>query len=174
MRQHHQQFLSTLAVLGVVIAAAPASAQGGSDDWSRIIHRRACHPDNPCPLRAGLLWDSTNVGPRYPYVLEQAFVGGEAVVTFQVGADGVVDSNSVAVVRTSHQLFADAATAAVRRWRFGAETEQRPPEPVSVQVHLVFSHERFCRDNSSSQHTGWAATNQLVTAVCVRRTPPSN
>src|SRR5690606_20148304 len=103
MLQHHQQFLSTLTVLGVVLAAAPASAQGGSDDWSRITHPRTCHPNNPCPLRAGLLWDSTTVGPRYPVVLEQAFVGGETVVTFQVGADGVVDSNSVTVVRTSNR-----------------------------------------------------------------------
>lgn len=173
MWQHNRLFLSVLAVSGSIFATAPASAQEGSGDWSRIIRHRSCHPDNPCPARKGLLWDSTNVGPRYPLVMIAVGIGGETVLTFRVGVDGAVDSNSVTVVRTSNDAFAATSIEAVRLWRFGVESDQRPPEPISVQVQLIFSHEGVCGDSAAQQRTGWAATNQMVAAACAQQVPRS-
>lgn len=171
MRQAERLFPSMLAVIVGLAAAAPAAAQATQGDWSRILRDRTCTPEIACPPRAGMVWDSTNTGPRYPEVLKQVGIGGEVVVSFTVNADGAVDTNSVSVVRTSSQAFTGMAIQAVRRWRFRADSGQRLPASVSAQVQLIFSHEGSCGDATSQQRMGWAAWNQLVTRTCVRSIP---
>jgi len=56
-----------------------------------------------------------DVEPDYPFKLE-SILTGKAVVVFTVRADGKVADTSV--VEADDVLFAEAAVAAVRKWRF--------------------------------------------------------
>lgn len=173
MSQHARSFLPAVGVMMLLLAPAPASAQGATGDWSHIIRTRGCHPDSPCPPREGMLWDPTNITPTYPGAMKAVGVGGETVLTFQVRADGLVDSSSVAVVRTSNQAFVRTSIAAIRAWRFGVEAEGRPAGSMPVQVHLIFSHQGVCQGSPQTQPIGWAAANQLVIGACVVQIPKS-
>lgn len=166
-----RSFLHVLSVVGVILAAPPASAQGASTEWSRILRERWCHPEQPCPPRQGLVWDTANASPRYPEVLRGVGVGGEVVLSFTVGTTGAVNPASVTVVRTSNRAFNDVAITAVHGWRFGADGEQRIPESVPVQLHLIFAHHGVCPTDDDRQRIGWGAGNQLVVSGCVRRVP---
>ena len=131
------------------VAVAAQDAVGG--DWSRIIRTRWCPVEESCAARKGLVWDSTNAWPTYPPVLVAAGVGGDITLTFRVGADGVVDANSVTVVRASNAALSAPAIAAVRHWRFGAEAHGLPSTPVPVQVHLLFAHAGACTASSPAR-----------------------
>lgn len=155
-------------VLGAMLmtpGAAPAQDYLGGD-WSRIIRSRSCPVTRDCPPRQGLVWDTTNALPPYPPALWGGGIGGDVVVSFQVGADGTVDSSSVTVVRASNTAFKAPAISTVRRWRFGFETEGRPSPSITAQVHLLYANELGCKDGHRQQLTGWAGPNQLVMGVC--------
>ncbi|HRP07021.1 MAG TPA: TonB family protein [Gemmatimonadales bacterium] len=116
-----------------------------------------------------MLWDSANAAPRYPVVMQQVGIGGEAVLSFRVSPDGVVEPGSVAVLSASNDAFVRGSVEAVSSWRFRTQIEQRPQEPVPVQVKLIFAHLGSCQGSPAQQHIGWGADNQLVTATCVER-----
>lgn len=159
--------VSALVLSAMLLTPGAAPAQdflGG--DWSRIIRRRSCPVTTDCPPRQGLVWDTTNVLPPYPPALWGGGIGGDVVVSFQVGADGTVDSSSVTVVRASNTAFKAPAISTVRRWRFGFETEGRPSPSITAQVHLLYANELGCKDGHRQQLTGWAGPNQLVMGVC--------
>lgn len=166
-------FPHILSGLALVVAAQPAAAQGAPADWSRILRERWCHPEQPCPPRQGLVWDSANASPKYPEVLRGVGVGGEVVLSFTVGTTGVVNPGSVMVVRTSNRAFNAAAITAVQGWTFGADGEQRIPDSVPVQLHLIFASQGVCPTDDDRQRIGWGAWNQLVVSACVRRVPRS-
>lgn len=163
-----RQAIVSALVLSVVLLtpnAAPAQDYLGGD-WSTIIRSRRCPVAKDCPPRQGLVWDTTNALPIYPPAMRAAGIGGEAVVSFQVGADGTVDSSSVTVVRATNTAFKAPAIGTVRRWRFGFEAEGRPSLSITAQVHLLFAQEIGCKEGPSRQWTGWAGPNQLVMAMC--------
>lgn len=59
-----------------------------------------------------------SASPRYPDILRQAGVEGEALVSFVVDTAGRVDVASFKVVRSTHELFAVAVRSALPRMRF--------------------------------------------------------
>ena len=159
--------VSTLMLSAMLLMPAAAPAQDYLwGDWSRIISHRSCSVSRECQPRVGLVWDTANALPIYPAALRAAGIGGEAVVSFQVGADGAVDSSSVTVVRASNTAFKAPAISTVRRWRFGFEAEGRPSPSITAQVHLLYANELGCKDGHRQQLTGWAGPNQLVMGVC--------
>ena len=169
-----RQAIVSALVLSVVLmtpGAAPAQDYLGGD-WSTIIRSRRCPVAKDCPPRQGLVWDTTNVVP-YPPALWGAGIGGDAVVSFRVAADGTVDSSSVTIVRASNTAFAAPSISAVRRWRFGFETEGRPASPAPVQVHVVFAHEGACKGTPRQRWSAWAAPNQVVIGACMTVIPRS-
>lgn len=166
--------VSALALLTALLIPRTAPAQdflGG--DWSRIIRGRSCPVAQDCPPRQGLVWDTTNALPAYPPALRAAGIGGDAVVSFRVGADGAVDSSSVTVVRASNTAFKAPAISAVRRWRFGLETEGRPASAAPVQMQFVFAHEGDCKGTPRERWSAWAAPNQVVIGACMTVIPRS-
>ena len=169
-----QAIVSALVSSVVLLTPGTAPAQdylGG--DWATIIRSRRCPVAMDCPARVGLVWDSTNALPTYPVALWAAYIGGDAVVSFGVGADGAVDSSSVTVVRASNTAFKATAISAVRRWRFGFETEGRPASPAPVQVHVVFAHQGDCKGTPRERWSAWAAPNQVVIGACMTVIPRS-
>ena len=54
--------------------------------------------------------------PVYPLAMRQAGMGGEAVVEFVVGSDGLV--YNATVTSSTGEAFADAAVTAVSQWVF--------------------------------------------------------
>lgn len=168
-----QIILVDLGLILVVVLPRAATAQDTHWEWSRIIRSRWCPADNPCPARAGLLWDSTNAAPTYPTVLAAVGVGGEVVLTFMVNANGTVDEGSVTVVHASNRAFSQPSIDAVRTWRFGAEAEGRPSEAVPMRVQLLFAHEGACKGIPPSQRIGWAGADQLVISTCAASIPRS-
>ena len=161
-----------LSAMLMTPGAAPAQDYLGGE-WSRIISHRSCSVSRECPPRVGLVWDTTNAPPIYPPALRSAGIGGEALVSFQVGADGTVDSSSVTVVRASNTAFKAPAISTVRRWRFGFETEGRPASSAPVQVHVVYAHEGDCKGSPRERWSAWAAPNQVVIGACMRVIPRS-
>lgn len=168
---------TTRAVVGVVgtlaLLVAPASirAQEAIDDWSTILRgHRACYPD-PCTSRPGLVWDSTNVVPGYPPVMRAVGIGGEAVLSFAVEADGRVDPASVTVVRATNRAFEPSAIDAVAQWRFGVEAPGRPTGIIRSQVRIVYVHQGACRGAPEGQRWGWATRNELGIFACVTLIP---
>ncbi|MGD9522428.1 MAG: energy transducer TonB [Gemmatimonadales bacterium] len=168
---------TTRAVVGVVgtlaLLVAPASirAQDALDDWSTILRgHRACYPD-PCTSRPGLVWDSSNVVPGYPPVMRAVGIGGEAVLSFAVEADGRVDQASVTVVRATNRAFEPSAIEAVAQWRFGTEAPGRPAGIIRSQVRIVYVHQGACRGAPEGQRWGWATRNELGIVVCVTLIP---
>ncbi len=154
-----------LSAMLMTPGAAPAQDYLGGE-WSRIISHRSCSVSRECPPRVGLVWDTTNAPPIYPPALRSAGIGGEALVSFQVGADGTVDSSSVTVVRASNTAFKAPAISTVRKWRFRFEAAGRPSPSITAQVHLLYANELGCKDGHRQQLTGWAGPNQLVMGVC--------
>ncbi len=174
LRMSRQAIVSIL-VLSIVLMtprAAPAQDYLGGD-WATIIRSRRCPVAKDCPARVGLVWDSTNALPTYPPAFRGAGIGGDAVVSFGVGADGAVDSSSVTVVRASNTAFKATAISAVRRWRFGFETEGRPAAAGPVQVHFVFAHQGDCKGTPRERWSAWAAPNQVVIGACMTVIPRS-
>ncbi len=142
------------------------SAQGTLAEWSHVIRPRWCDPQNPCPARMGMLWDSTNKPPRYPPVLAEAGMGGEVVLWFGVLPNGLVDSSSVIVIGSTHKAFVQSTVNAVRTWRFGAEATPRPKSAITVEMRIVYAHAGACRTASKEPMVAWATADQLVMVAC--------
>jgi beta-lactamase regulating signal transducer with metallopeptidase domain len=65
--------------------------------------------------------------PRYPEILKSAGVTGSTLVMFVVDTSGLVDASTFKVVRTAHQLFANAVKASLGGMKFlPAEAGNRP------------------------------------------------
>lgn len=77
--------------------------------------------------------------PIYPYPLEESGLNGEATVSFVVDTDGAVQD--VKVVKATHPLFAAAAAAAVRRWRFVPGKKDGHPCATALSDVLRFRHD---------------------------------
>jgi TonB family protein len=64
-----------------------------------------------------VLFDSACLTPRHPDILRQAAIEGRVVVRFVVDTTGAVDSGSVRVLSSSHQLLERPARAAIATCR---------------------------------------------------------
>jgi len=79
------------------------------------------------------------VSPRYPTMLRERGVEGSATLRFVVDTTGRVEPASVAVVASTHELFAAAARAALPSLRF--TPAQAGGRRVRQLVELPFSFE---------------------------------
>lgn len=161
----------TMGTIALLCTPTHSAAQVEAGDWSRIIQPRQCLPNRPCPPRTGLVWDSSNAFPRYPEVMAAVGIGGEVVLAFRVNEAGVVESGSIAILRTSNQAFVQTSVDRVSRWRFAVDGEGRPSGPIIVEVQLTFAHMGMCPDNIRRNATGWGRFNQFVVTTCSVRIP---
>ncbi|WP_285419063.1 TonB family protein [Pseudomonas sp. efr-133-TYG-5] len=75
--------------------------------------------------------------PVYPRTLQRAGITGDVQVSFIAHADGSV--SEVSVLHSDHPQLADAAVAAVRRWRFKPWTVSADtPATQDVRAPLAF------------------------------------
>jgi TonB family protein len=68
-----------------------------------------------------------NPAPRYPDMLRSANVEGSALVRFYTDANGVPDMSTLAVVKSSHQLFTDAVKAVLPKWHLAKNSAVEMP-----------------------------------------------
>lgn len=81
----------------------------------------------------------SNMPARYPDVLRTAKIEGQVLAQFTVDANGVPDSATFKVLKSSHDLFSDAVRANISSMRFSpAEVGGRPVKQL-VQMPFVFS-----------------------------------
>ena len=80
------------------------------------------------------------VTPRYPEILRQAGVEGEALVSFVVDEAGNADASTFKVIRATHELFATAVRQALPQMRFvaaevgGKKVKQLVEQPFSFTL----------------------------------------
>jgi protein TonB len=77
--------------------------------------------------------------PRYPDILKTAGVEGEVIVSFVVDTLGMADPLSLRVLKSTHQLFADAVVAAVPNMRFFPALVGGRPVKQLVMEPFVFN-----------------------------------
>ncbi|MDA7916625.1 energy transducer TonB [bacterium] len=75
--------------------------------------------------------------PRYPHDMRRSGIDGEVMVKLVVGPDGRV--RAAEAVKYSHRPFAEAATAAVKKWRFQPGKRQGRRVAFRVTVPVLFS-----------------------------------
>lgn len=80
-----------------------------------------------------------NRAPRYPDVLRLADIEGEVLAQFIVDENGVADSTSFTVLRSTHALFTNAVLSSITSFRFNpAELNGRRVKQL-VQMPFQFS-----------------------------------
>jgi TonB family protein len=77
--------------------------------------------------------------PRYPDILKSAGVEGGTVAAFVVNPDGGIDTSSIKIVYTSHELFAAAFRAAAPNMHFRPAVVNGRPVRQLVQEPFVFN-----------------------------------
>lgn len=94
----------------------PPTSEKPARDISTLLQSRLVYLPDAVDSVAYLL--EGTLSPVYPESLFRANVGGSVTVRFVVDTAGVVEMPSVEIVASTHQLFADAATVALREARF--------------------------------------------------------
>ncbi len=77
--------------------------------------------------------------PRFPDELRTAGVEGEVLAQFVVGTEGLVDTMTFKVLKTSHPLFTSAVRANLSAMRFSPALVGGRPVKQLVQMPFVFS-----------------------------------
>jgi periplasmic protein TonB len=75
--------------------------------------------------------------PQYPFALRRDGIPGEAVTDFIVDTDGNVQR--AYAIRATHPAFADAAVAAVMKWKFKPGRKNGREVNTHMQVPIVFT-----------------------------------
>lgn len=109
----------TLAPVALLLVAACAGRGSAAAD-SGFTYREVIVEQAPERLRGA-------PGPRYPAALIPSGTTGRVIVRFAVTEDGSVDTTTLAIVSSTHPLFAAAVLAALPGMRF------RPAEMASQQ-----------------------------------------
>ena len=114
----------------------------GAAFWAVEQHRIAIHPRDLYPPTPGAGYDTYfenqverpaahrlgNPPPKYPPMLRSANVEGAVLVQFVVDTLGRVDSTTVHVLKSTHDLFTNAVKDVVFRYKF------RPAELAGRKV----------------------------------------
>jgi TonB family protein len=124
-------------VLAIVSQGLSAQAEPASIVDARI--NRYCHPPDECVLRGALLWDSTNVMPRYPEIMRQVRIESDGRIEFVVQPDGTVDPASIRMSGFTNRGFEQTALDAVRKWRFRVAATDRPTGPIPTSIEMTFA-----------------------------------
>jgi TonB family protein len=80
---------------------------------------------------------SQGARPVYPFALRRAGIGGQAVISFVVGADGEI--HDVQGIRATHPGFEQAAVDAVKKWKFTSGQKAGLPVNTRMRIPVVFS-----------------------------------
>lgn len=81
-----------------------------------------------------------SVAPRYPQIMRQAGVEGEVLAQFVVDEDGRADVATFKVLKSSHELFAQAVHSALPEMRYtpaevrGKRVRQLVQEPFAFRI----------------------------------------
>jgi beta-lactamase regulating signal transducer with metallopeptidase domain len=81
-----------------------------------------------------------SASPVYPGILKLAGVEGETLTSFVVDTTGLADVTSLKIIKTTHQLFANAVAAALPNMRFtaalvgGRKVKQLVMQPFMFQI----------------------------------------
>lgn len=109
----------------------------------------------------------TAVQPVYPEALGAQGEVGAAIVEIVVGTDGRV--TTVSVLRSTHQEFADAATAALQQWEFTPGLKDGVAVATRWRLAMNFA--------TTERETGWtwkvAPRPSLGNYTVVRVNPPA-
>jgi protein TonB len=80
-----------------------------------------------------------NRAPRYPDLLRSAKIEGQVLAQFIVDENGIADSTSITVLRSTHDLFTNAVLSTIGSFRFNpAELGGRRVKQL-VQMPFQFS-----------------------------------
>jgi protein TonB len=80
----------------------------------------------------------SSVQPKYPEMARTMHAGGDVVMSAVIGKDGVV--KSVKVI-SGHALLRDAASNAVKQWRYKPATLDGQPVEATTQVTVKFGQQ---------------------------------
>jgi TonB family protein len=97
--------------------------------------------DTPASLVAG------SAVPDYPDSLRREGIGGKVVIELVVNGDGNLDTMSVNLVSSTHQLFTDAVQQALATAKFKAATLRSRPVRQVLQVPFVFKPEKVSQNH---------------------------
>jgi periplasmic protein TonB len=81
-----------------------------------------------------------STGPRYPDILRSAGVEGEVLAQFVVDTTGRAERGNIKILRSSHDLFAQAVTNALPNMKFipaevgGRKVKQLVQQPFTFQI----------------------------------------
>lgn len=158
------------AVLATAIALKPPIAMAQEPVW--IVDARInqfCHPPDSCVLRGGLIWDTTNVTPRYPEVMRSVGIDGEVLVTFGIRPDGSVADSSIVITRITNRAFEQSVRDAVRRWKFRIESSDHPTAAIPTAMSVIFALADGCSEGMTRPITSLmvrAAETRLIVMAC--------
>jgi len=97
--------------------------------------------DTPAALVAG------SALPEYPDSLRREGIGGKVVIELVVNGDGSLDTASVNLVSSTHQLFTEAVQQALAGAKFKAATLRSRPVRQVLQVPFVFKAEKLSQNH---------------------------
>lgn len=97
--------------------------------------------DTPASLVAG------SAIPQYPDSLWRQGIGGRVVIELVVNTDGSLDTTSVNLVSSTHQLFTDAVQQALASAKFKVATLRSRPVRQILQVPFVFKTEKISQNH---------------------------
>lgn len=165
-----------LALLSALLLPNVAEAQQATLSPIRDARiNRYCHPPDECVLRGALLWDSTNVAPRYPEIMNSVGIQGEARAEFRVQPDGSVDPASIVVSRVTNRAFQQVVVDAVRTWKFRVATPDTPAVPVPTAIDVVFALADQCPAGLTRPITSLDTSDRearLIVMACRDTGPP--
>lgn len=102
--------------------------QRGAEDSTVYLW---CAVDRPAQLHIGRL-------PSYPDLLRSANVSGHVDLRIIIGKDGKVESRTLGVYKSTHELFTDAAKAAVLKWAAAPAFIGRSPVRQELKFEFDF------------------------------------
>lgn len=139
--------IKVVVICSAFLVLLPRGAEAQQRDTTRIVDARInryCHPPDECVLRGALIWDTTNVAPRYPEIMRSVGIQGDARATFLVRPDGTVDPASIVVSPITNRAFQQMVINAVGTWKFRVAASERPNGPVPTAMDFIFALADHC------------------------------
>lgn len=171
---------SALAFVALLAAVPMVVSAQSPDSAVRIVDaqiNRYCHEPDQCVLRGALLWDTTNVAPRYPEVMRSVGIHGEVELRFMVQPDGTVDGESIVIERATNRAFEQFSLNAARQWKFRIESQDKPITAVPTALTILYALADRCPAGMSGPLTSLASVGQdtrLIVMVCGVTGPPTH
>jgi TonB family protein len=71
----------------------------------------------PCQVQAPAMWRNPRLLAKYPSLFFNGHVSGSVTLQFALTSAGTVDTSTIQVLKSSHDVFTEASRRAVDRWR---------------------------------------------------------